>query len=428
MHEVFETPEGKKLKSIYDDLSINVTKIYDRPLLHMGIDLLFHSALSFNFRDSKVQRGWLDILVIGDTRTGKTDVAKELINHYRVGELITGENTSKAGLIGGLTQIGSNWMISWGKIPINDRRLVILDEASGMAESLMGDLSGIRSSGIAEVVKIRSERTFARVRTAWLSNPRGSRGINSYTYPVYAAKDLIQRPEDIARFDYCLVSKTHDVPLSIINAKEHPKIKHIYTREACNQLILWVWSRLPDQFKFTNQAEESILDYATDFGGKYSSDIPFVEPNEVRITIARVAVAIAGRLFSTKDGITVDINVSHVESAVKFLEASYEQLGYDKYSALKQKEQTIREDGGVDRQLEIYGEDFVSGLLEANLITVEDIMDLTAETYDAARMIITLLVKSRCLKRLQKMGYIKTPSFIKMLNNLKPCQVDMEDI
>ena len=71
------------------------------------------------------------------------------MKHYQLGEFVTGENTSFAGLIGGMQQNQKRWFVSWGKIPLNDRRLVILDEASGLSKRDISNMSGVRSSGIA---------------------------------------------------------------------------------------------------------------------------------------------------------------------------------------------------------------------------------------------------------------------------------------
>ena len=72
------------------------------------------------------------------------------MNHYKLGEFVTGENTTFA------------WTDRWYatntrnvgscpgvKTPLNDRRLVIIDEASGLSEDAIGNMSGVRSSGVA---------------------------------------------------------------------------------------------------------------------------------------------------------------------------------------------------------------------------------------------------------------------------------------
>jgi DNA replicative helicase MCM subunit Mcm2 (Cdc46/Mcm family) len=90
--------------------------------------------LSFDFDGKRIQRGWLELLIIGDTRTGKSEVAVRLCKFFNAGEVVSCEAASFAGIIGGLQQYGGakEWSINWGAIPINDRRLVVLDECGGL--------------------------------------------------------------------------------------------------------------------------------------------------------------------------------------------------------------------------------------------------------------------------------------------------------
>ena len=99
-------------------------------------------------------KGWLECAIVGDTRTGKTETFKNINAHYRTGDFITsGENTTRAGILGGAQQINGRWILTWGKIPRNDGGLVGIDEADELRETI-AKLSGVRSSGYAEIVTI----------------------------------------------------------------------------------------------------------------------------------------------------------------------------------------------------------------------------------------------------------------------------------
>ena len=136
--------------------------------------MVYHSALGFFFQGQEIKRGWVEGLIIGDTRSGKSETAASLMKHYQLGEFVTGENTSFAGLIGGMQQNQKRWFVSWGKIPLNDRRLVILDEASGLSERDISNISGFRSSGIAEIIKIHQERPMT-TRLIWFNTRTATR-------------------------------------------------------------------------------------------------------------------------------------------------------------------------------------------------------------------------------------------------------------
>lgn len=319
-----------KLAQISRELSAHVTKIYGRPEMHAMMDLVWHSALEFNFRDEVVHRGWLEGLVLGDTRTGKSEAALRLSGHYAAGELVNCEAASFAGVVGGLQQFGSGreWAVTWGAVPINDRRLVVLDEVSGLTPEAISQMSDIRSSGIAKLTKIQQEVTFARTRLLWLSNPRNA-GMSNFTWGVQAIAPLIGNPEDIARFDLACAVALGDVAAEEIN-RPHTPGNLRYTSEACSTLVRWAWTRSCQQIRWERGAEQAVYNAALALGKRYVEDPPLLQAANARIKVARVAVALALRLFSTTDGENVLVTRDHVKDAVAFIDKLYQMptLGY----------------------------------------------------------------------------------------------------
>jgi hypothetical protein len=339
----FRVREGQsplaKCSHIARDLVYNVTHIYGRELTHIGYDLVWHSITSFNFAGKQVRKGWLEALTIGDTRTGKSEAVTALRKHYLAGVITSCEGASLAGLVGGAVNSSldkKSWMINWGLLPNNDRRLVVLDEMSGLMSrrdsDILGNMSSIRSEGRAVVRKIVQGETNARTRIIWLSNPAD--GTNIADLPgsaLRAIKNMIRNPEDIARFDFVTAVANNEVPSEVINSLKHKKIPHRYTSQACHDLVMWAWSRKPDQVTWFRGAEQAVLDAATQMGDRYVSDPPLVQSENIRIKIARIAVAIAARTFSaTRDGERLIVKKAHVESAVEFLNQVYgsESMGY----------------------------------------------------------------------------------------------------
>jgi len=324
--KIFQTRKRPllKLRHISDQLAAHVTHIVGRPEMHALMDLTFHSALGFTFSHRFESRGWLDALIIGDTRTGKSEAAAGLVKHYGVGEIIGGEMASVAGIIGGAQQLSgkNDWMITWGAMPLNDRRLVVLDEASGLSHEDISNLSDVRGSGVARITKIVSEAAHARARMLWLSNPRNAK-MSDFTYGVDAIRPLIGNNEDIARFDLAMSVSQGDVSASIINRP--PKGGTLaYPSIACHTLILWVWTRQPDQIIWAGHTEQAILDAANDMGKRYVEDPPLIQAANIRLKIARVAVALAARLFSTDDSYqNVVVKPEHVTDAVEFMDRIY---------------------------------------------------------------------------------------------------------
>jgi 5S rRNA maturation endonuclease (ribonuclease M5) len=326
-----------KLNEIAHDMAANVTKIYGRPELHIAYDLVWHSALSFDFRGKREVKGWLEMLVMGDTRTGKSEAAEHLRQHYRAGILKSCEGATLAGLVGGAQQIGNSWVITWGTIPLQDRRLVILDEASGLADKgILEQMSAVRSSGRAQVSKIVSQETFARTRAIWISNPPDGRRINETNNgAIDAIGKLIPNPEDIARFDFAMVASGEDVESSLINSAEPPTAPHRHTSARSAALVTWAWSRRPEDIVWAEGVEDFVLRKAGELGARYIADPPLVQPENVRIKLARLAVAVAARLFHHDGtGQRILVEKEHVHTAVQFLDLIYGKrwFGYSDHS------------------------------------------------------------------------------------------------
>lgn len=325
--KVFQGDPTDVLERVSDDLAANVTGIYGRSEMHQMMDLVFHSVLSFPFQDDVVERGWLEALILGDTRTGKSEVATKLIRHYGVGEVISCEGASFAGVVGGLESVGGSkeWVVRWGAIPQNDRRLVALDEVTGLSHDQIGQMSSIRSSGIAQLTKIQSEQARARTRLIWVSNCRGGGMVGEYTYGVQALLPLIGSNEDVARFDMAMTTALDDVAAEEINSVKHRKVKHVYTEDLCRELIQWVWTRTVDDIVWERGAAEAVLQQAIRMSQMFWEEPPLVQGANVRIKLARIAVAMAARCFSTDaQGKKLLVTKEHVRTAADWLINIYE--------------------------------------------------------------------------------------------------------
>lgn len=418
---VFQTKDiGEKLLDIYFHLATNATRIFRRPDLHQAVDLVFHSPLQFRFNNELVHKGWLEALVIGDTRTGKGYVAEGLIRHYRLGEIASAENCTFAGLVGGMQQLNNRWMITWGKIPLNDGRLVVIDEISALSVDEIQRMSRVRSEGIAEVTKIHTERTNARTRLVWLTNPRSGDAMNTYNTGVEAVRELIGRNEDIARFDYAVAVATDEVPSSVINRSSTKRIASPYTGEACHNLILWVWSRAVDQVVFTPEATTQILMLAKELGRRYTPAIPLIQAENIRIKLAKIAAAVAGRTFNcTPDGKCILVTEACVNAAHNFLNACYTKpsMGYNAFSDAVLDRDALKDEASLDTlvdNLSTHALDFVEGCLEQSQLTIPDIADYAGTDREQAQHLVGTLVRQRAIKK-NGTFYTKKPTFIEYL-------------
>jgi len=332
---IFQPNEGQrpleKCREIANDLATNVTCIYGRDILHIAYDLVFHSVLAFRFQGKSVEKGWLEMMVLGDTRTGKSEIAMRLIEHYKAGRLLSCEGVSFAGIVGGNFQPdGGKWMMKWGAVPLNDRRLVVLDEVTGLADSnVIERMSSIRSSGIAQITKIAGDlQTSARTRLIWIANPPGGtsnlRHIQDQGLDVLKA--VVPQPEDIARFDFVCAAREGEVASSLINNNDNDvsnSIGPIYTSELCETLVKWAWSLGRDDVFITPVAARLAIQRSEELGRQYIPDPPLIQIANVRYKIMRIACAIAARTFSVRKDGKLWVKSEHVEDAIAFINEIY---------------------------------------------------------------------------------------------------------
>jgi hypothetical protein len=412
-------------------LSHNVTLIYNRTALHVAFDLVAHSVLGFTFKGEKLSRGWVECLVVGDTRVGKSKVAKELVKHYGLGRVADCERVSLAGLVGGMQQINKSWNINWGLIPLYDRQLLVLDEAQGLTVDQIGEMSGLRSNGVAELIKIQQERTPARCRLYWIANRRKAvdNRIDDLSYGVRAVTEVMGRMEDIARLDFALVVSETDVPESVMNAKERTHVAHKFTSELCHNLILWAWSRRPEDIVFVDDCEDFILDAATRLSQTYSSEVPIVERSEQRIRLARLSCAMAARLFSTDETATkLLVRKEHVVLVEEYLHSIYKSkaMRYDRFSAVRKSQNTFTPEqlaSCIDR-IQRFNKESLTALAaylnESEEVDKMGLAEATGWELDTARQFIQMFTtRLRGLRPSQNRKLIKTPLMVAALKQIE---------
>jgi hypothetical protein len=385
--------------------------------------------LRFYFGKRLLEKGYPEVLIVGDTRCGKSETTKGLLRHYRIGARSSGENTSIAGLVGGVQPIRNRWRVSWGRIPLNHKRLLAIDEMGGLSTDDIATMSDLRSSGIAEITKIQTERTFAKTRLIWLSNPRQHSAVNSIGSGPKIIESLIGKPEDIARFDFVIILDRGEVSDDDADERRQPQVEHVYTSDYCHNLILWAWSRKPDQVRLESVTLDACFELGKKMGKKYSSDCPIVNSMEQKIKLARLSVSLACRLFSTDDtGQRVVVKPEHVEYIYEFLNKQYDMphFGFDIFSRRKRASEIIKDPSVVMELLTKWGVPFAHQLLDGYQINVKFIEECNGELYDEAKMSLAKLLRNGCVTKKHNF-YIKTPAFIKFLQDFLDHPENKED-
>jgi hypothetical protein len=368
----------ERLAEIYDDLEANVVCIKNRKPLIQAVDLVYHSPLAFYFQGQLVQKGVVELLIVGDTRTGKSHVVRKLMSHYGCGEYVQGESVSLAGLLGGVDEVSKRRFLKMGRLPMCHRRMITIDEANEMDRELIGKLSGVRSTGVYDVMKITQGSFPALVRMIWIANTRGDQQVAEFACGVEAIPNVIGKPEDIARFDIaiCLAQRDVDTAALYETQAEKRKVPHKYTAEACATLLRWVWSRKADQIIIGPETEQAILAGTKVLAKKYHSGIPLVIETEQRIKIARLSSAIAGRVYShDSTGNLLIVRPEHVMEACEFIDSLYssETMAYDNWSKMQR---SCDVGTGMDTVCSALGKRGMETLLQMGIINKGDLCDI----------------------------------------------------
>lgn len=293
-----------------------------------ALDLAYHTPLEFNFATFRNIRGYLDTLVVGESRMGKSSTADAMRKTYNLGAFVSlaGNAATIPGLVGGSNKTGGgSYQTRAGLIPQNHRGLIIFEELGKSHANVIAELTDIRSSNEVRITRVSGTLTMpASVRMLTLSNVRPVDGvikpITSYPHGIAVLTELIGTAEDIARYDVALVLGDRG------NATVDPfwEPEPAFDPECYRARVRWVWSRSPEQIIFLDGMERYLVDRANELNRVFDSHIK-IFGTEAWKKLARVAIATAGCLVSTDDSHTrILIGREHIDFAVDFLRGIYD--------------------------------------------------------------------------------------------------------
>ena len=315
-----------------------------------AIDLSFHTVLEFNFGTFKNIRGYLDTLIVAESRVGKSSTAEALQKLYKLGAFtsLAGNSATIPGIIGGSTKVNGSYQTRAGLIPMNHRGLVIFEELAKCNSNLVRELTDIRSSNQVRIARVSGTLTLpALVRMITLTNVKNTghkiKPINSYPNGVDILVELIGSPEDIARYDLMLIlgeqgSRTTNPFWEPIKPFE-PK--------AYQTRIRWVWSRTADQVLIDKEVGTYIIQKCNELNTKYDSHIK-IFGTEAWKKVARLSIAIAGYLVSTDTSYErIIVTKEHVDAAIDYLVSCYDNSTFKlkEYVAMERLYNEIDDDG-----------------------------------------------------------------------------------
>ena len=318
--------------------------------LIQAIDLSYHTVLEYNFGTFKNVRGYLDTLIVAESRVGKSSTAEAFQKLYKLGAFtsLAGNSATIPGIIGGSTKVNGNYQTRAGLIPMNHRGLVIFEELAKCNSNLVRELTDIRSSNQVRIARVSGTLTLpALVRMITLTNVKNTgnkiRPINSYPNGVDILVELIGSPEDIARYDLMLV--LGEQGNKVIDPFWEPI--EPFEPEAYQTRIRWVWSRTADQVVIDQEVGRYILEKCNELNKEYDSHIK-IFGTEAWKKVSRLAIAIAGYLVSTDSSYErIIVTKEHVDAAVQYLIDCYDNSTFKlrEYVAMERMYNEIDEDG-----------------------------------------------------------------------------------
>ncbi|NCC99844.1 MAG: hypothetical protein EOL95_09140 [Bacteroidia bacterium] len=313
-------------------------------------DLAYHTVLEFNFGTFKNVRGYLDTLIVAESRVGKSTTAETMQKLYQLGTFtsLAGSSATIAGLVGGSNKVNGSYQTRAGSIPQNHRGLMILEELGKSNSSVLKELTDIKSSNQVRITRVSGTLTLpALVRMITITNVKSAgdrpRSINSYPNGLEILLDLIETPEDVARFDIMLVlGAKGDKDIDPYWEPQTPLDPEVYKTR-----IRWVWSRSADQVIIDKDLGIYIIEQCNLLNKEFNSYIK-IFGTEAWKKVTRLAIAVAGYLVSTDETYSnIIVCKEHVDYALKFMRELYdnETFRLREYVEQERKYNTIDEDG-----------------------------------------------------------------------------------
>lgn len=297
-------------------------------LLIKVIDLAYHTVLSFDFGHFKDVRGYLDVLMVGESRVGKSSTAEALRQTYQLGTFtsLAGNSATVPGLIGGSNKTpGGAFQTKAGLIPQNHKGLIIFEEFGKCNSNIVRELTDIRSSNEVRITRVSGTLILpAMVRMISLSNTKATSGeiksIASYPNGIAVVTELIETAEDIARYD--ILAVLGDKGNSIIDPFWEPD--EPFEAAVYQTKVRWVWSRTPNQVVIPTEVGRYIIEEANKLNEEFNCHIK-IFGTEAWKKLCRLAISIAGYLVSTDDTFqNIVVTIEHVKYAVQMYRELYD--------------------------------------------------------------------------------------------------------
>ena len=310
-----------KIEELYQSARCHIAPYLNKDLWFL-MDLVFNSPLDITYKN--VIRGALDIFVLGDTRTGKSETSRALKSLYDFGEVVPLKTATVASLIGGTDDKMKKTKL--GILPRYHKELVVLEEFSGAPVEFIKTLTEIRSSSMVKIYRVAGDiQAPCKLRMITISNPISESGnmmtLSSFPNGIEPLNELIRSPEDIARYDaFFLLPRVESLTnpfSSVINENYKIDNKHYQHKSR------WIKSLNENNVIISNDLGKYIFEKSIELNEMFECSFSLFG-SETDKKVARMSAALACMLCDTDDYKNIKVEKDHVDYIVKFLKSIYD--------------------------------------------------------------------------------------------------------
>jgi len=408
----------ERLEKLYNSAKHHIAKHLNYNMWLMS-DLVFNSILEFDY-DTRI-RGALDVFIIGDTQTGKSETTSKLTELYNSGHFLSLKTSTTVGLIGGSNKVDGSWLNTIGAIPRQHKKLVVMEEFSGAKPDFIKTMTEIRSSGNLKLARAAGElKVPCMLRMITLSNPINDkngnpRHLSTFPNAIIPLMELINSAEDVARYDGFLTMpkpKTRFNPFAY-KLEGEPIPKEVYEHK-----INWVYTRKPENVIFENDVKSYIWEKAQELNAKFECNFPLFGTT-TPLKLARFCVALASLLTNTDSKYeNVIVTKEIVDYMVKWLDSIYDndvfklkeyKDDYDSYSEINSDEEIKETEKLYSRNSTLF--DFLETVQTTSRSNLRSISGLKDDTFS---LVFNKLVRLKLLRIVGENVY-PTTKFRKIL-------------
>lgn len=384
---------GEKINELYESARCHIAPYLNKDLWFL-MDLVFNSPLDITY--NKCIRGALDVFVLGDTRTGKSETSRALRSLYDFGEVVPLKTSTVASLIGGTDDKLKKTKL--GVLPRFHKELVIMEEFSGAPVEFIKTLTEIRSSSMVKIYRVAGDvQAPCKVRLITISNP-----INDClaTYPngIEPIRELITAPEDVARYDaFIIIPQITDLknPYTI-KIDENYKIESKHYKNKSK----WIKSLTAENIVIDETLCNYIFEKGVELNNIFESSFT-VFSSETDKKIARMASSLACMLCCTDDYKKVYVKKEHVDYVVSFIKKLYDNNVFRlREFANEEKSYKVVVEKDTKELQNIYPKNvtFIDFLANVSKVNRNELQTVSGLNKDEFNKIFNLLVSRKFIK------------------------------